>query len=47
MNYFELIHLTNPPTESNTKEYWDCKGNKITKKEFDQLKQNKENTYNN
>ena len=44
MNYFELIHLTN---QNNIKEYWDCKGNKITKKEFDRLKQINENTYNN
>ena len=36
MNYFELIHLTN---QNNIKEYWDCKGNKISKKEFDRLKQ--------
>ena len=44
MNYFELTYLTNPPTESNIKNYYDSKGNVITKEEFEKrqnkLKQN-------
>jgi len=50
MNYFELLYLTNPPTEDNTI-YHDKNGKVITKKEFEKvqqiLKQNNKSQYNN